>query len=458
MKLCFLPKPKTFGSARWAKRKEFKSTLKGQGLILGKIGRKFLRYNDKEGSTIIFAPTRSGKGVGFVIPNLLDYRGSVLCTDPKGENYRITKRHRKTYGDVFCLNISDPTDSAHYNPMDSIRTGDFHETDDAVMLAGLMIVPEKHSPAHWRNKATEWLAGFILYVAHKYPDTPELRTLTEVRNITKSEADTFALLLEDMQESLIAIVRETATEILAMDNNPECNGILSTLEKGTRPFGEGRAAAIISSKSDFSFNDFNSKIKTVYIVVPPENLEQYSSYMRVITGLAISGLQREGKTSEFPPLLMLDEVAALGYLEPLESGIAYLSSYARLVLVFQDVSQLKNIYPKADSIISNTNCQIYFSVNEIGTAQGISNRIGHKTIKSRSQGQSQAHDAILTHQQQAGTAEAARLLIDPSEVTRLKIDEVIIFMKKECIYPIFAKTFKYYEHASFKGKFDKWRG
>ncbi len=148
------------------------------------------------------------------------------------------------------------------------------------------------------------------------------------------------------------------------------------------------------------------------------------------------------------------------YLDTLERGIGYFQTYARAFLVFQDMSQLRNIYgDKADSIIANTGCQVYFGVNEITTAELIAKRIGHTTIKSRSEGQSQAHDAILQHQQSAGRSEASRWLIDPAEITRMAHDECIVFVgnRKLCEYPIKAKKVKYFTERYFNGKWDKWR-
>lgn len=451
----------TFGSARWAKRGDMRKLLGGRGLIIGKSGKQFLRYNDSEGTAMVFAPSRSGKGVGVVIPNLLDYQGSVVCTDPKGENYAITARYRQKYGDVFCINLAEPEQSSCFNPMDSIRKDTLHEADDARNLALLMMSKDKQEASHWRDKSVTWLTAFILYVLHARADTPELCNLTEVRRLTREPAHSFRSTLEAMQGMPQPSIHEIATEILTRgDDDREASGILSTMEKATGAFSADRPLASIASRSDFRFDDMNSAIKSVYIVIPEESLEQYLPYMRLVTGLAISALIRESKTQtrqEFPPLLMLDEIASLGYLDTLEKGIGYIREYARAFLVFQDISQLRDIYPKADSIIANTGCQIYFGVNEVATAELMAKRIGHTTIKSRSEGLSQANDAILQHQQSAGKSEASRWLIDPAEITRMARDECIIFISNLCTYPIKAKKLKYFSERYFKGKFDKWR-
>ena len=159
-----------YGSARWATKGLLKASgaLTGNGLIVGKWGKQLIRDNSKEGSILVFAPQGAGKGVGVVIPNLLDYPGSVICTDPKGENFAITRRAREKFGKVWCLNLEEPEMSDCFNPMECIRLGTVHEGDDAEALADLLMPHDKSSEQHWRRKARSWLTGFILYVAHEY--------------------------------------------------------------------------------------------------------------------------------------------------------------------------------------------------------------------------------------------------------------------------------------------------
>lgn len=417
----------THGTARWAKVSELRKALKGNGLIIGQIGKKLLRY-----------------------------------TDPKGENYAITKRRRAAFGDVYCINIENPEESSHFNPLDTIRFGTLYEVEDAERIADLLLVPDDKEPKHWRDKAREFLVAYILFVLHEYKDNPVLRNLTQVRVISKAEKNILLLTLKDMCLMPQASIHEEARAMLEglQTENREVSSIFSTMARGTAPFAADRIVSNISRHSDFSFNDMNEKTKSVYIIIPEGDAgEKYAPYMRLLTGLAIEGIAREGKSSppaENRPLLMLDELATLGYLEPLEKGVGYLRAYARAVLVFQDLEQLGKIYPKAKSIIANSHCQIYFGVNELETAEKLSKTIGAKTVLTHSEGLSQAHDAILSHQQQAGRAETRRDLLDPSEVMRLE-DDIIVFWRKLTKYPIKAKGAKYYKLRMFKGLYDKWR-
>lgn len=130
-----------FGSSRWATRAEIERAglLKGRGPIIGKVGFRALRYNDKEGHMAVFAPTRSGKGTGPVISTILDYPGSLVILDPKGENYAITNKYRRTLGPVYRINLEDHSESDWYNPFDMIRLRTHHEIPDAENLTDICL-------------------------------------------------------------------------------------------------------------------------------------------------------------------------------------------------------------------------------------------------------------------------------------------------------------------------------
>jgi type IV secretion system protein VirD4 len=460
----FAARPRTFGTARWASRRELAKAgaLTGSGLIVGKVGGRFLRDNDPEGTILVFAPQGAGKGVGVVIPNLLSYPGSIIVTDPKGENFAITQAYRRSLGPVYCLNLDEPEVSDAFNPLDMLRLGTMHETDDAEILADLMLAPEPHTPPHWRDMAVKWLAGFILYVAHKNRNLPELCTLTEVHSITNQSGAALQNALQDMAKQPQAKIQETAHEILfnLEGEGSEAKSILVNLGKGTKVFARDKPPALVTGSSDFTFETLNDQTTTIYLIVPEEKLVTYRPFLRVIVGLTMNALYRAGRgraTPDYRTLLLLDEAAALGYLEPLEQGMGYLRAYARAMLIFQDLHQLKTTYPKAGSIMSNSRTQIAFGVNDFDTAEALSKRIGQETTRSRSQGHSQASTALLQHQHQAGIMETGRWLIDPAEILRLSPDQALVFMGKQVPAPILAKRVQYFKERVFRGLYQRWR-
>jgi type IV secretion system protein VirD4 len=163
------------GSARWSTSWEVlrSGALGRAGLIVGKVWGRFVRYN-AEGFVLLFAPTRTGKGYSVVIPNLLDYPGSIIVIDIKGENHAVTSRARSLRGPVWSLNVMNPAASDGLNPLDMIQVGTWHEADDARQLADLLIIPT-FDGEHWDEKARALLGTILLYVCHKYRADPELR-------------------------------------------------------------------------------------------------------------------------------------------------------------------------------------------------------------------------------------------------------------------------------------------
>lgn len=264
----------THGSAAWATSKHLTSAnaLGTAGLIAGKVGRRFIRFAQPEGSMIVFAPQGAGKGVGIVVPNLLEYPGSVIVTDPKGENFAVTARQRRTFGPVRAINLIDPTQSAQFNPLAYIRIGTWEEDDDAERLADLLLMPDAKADQHWRDKAKSWLAGFLLYVAYVGKINPAWGTMGNVHRIVCSDADRLKQIMEQMLVMPVERVRNTAQQILRdIDKTEEARNILSHIMKGTEPWSFGKAMGELSRGHDIDLGSFQRETQSLYLVVPEDN-------------------------------------------------------------------------------------------------------------------------------------------------------------------------------------------
>lgn len=226
-----------YGTARWARHSEIKKAglLGGAGPIIGSIGNKALRYNDKEGHMTIFAPTRTGKGTSQVIPTILDYPGSMVILDPKGENYAITNEYRRTLGPVYRLNLENQAESDWYNPLDMVRLHTVHEIPDAENLAEAILIPEKGHSDHWRERAKEWLSGMILHLLYVHEHEPASCNLMNLRKLVND----YQSYVEDMNASPCERVREIAKQIGDMGGkNEEAASFISNINKGTRLYTE----------------------------------------------------------------------------------------------------------------------------------------------------------------------------------------------------------------------------
>lgn len=446
------------GSARFATRWEmFRAGVRrGRGPIVGRVGRSFLRFN-KDGMVAVFAPMGAGKGIGIVIPNLLDYPGSIVCTDIKGENSAITARRRHTFGAVHILDTTQPALSACFNPLDMVRVGSWHEKDDAEALAKLMVIPDGNE-GHWDSKSEGLLTCLILHTVRLQP---ERRTLAHVRTLS-------TLPPESLQETLRTIATEgqpaaaeLASSFLAMERSDEFKSILSNLEKATRVWSASSPAGLISRTSTFQLTDLIDRTTTIYLVVDEEKLGVYAGFLRVMVGCVINAMTRaKGRPRpRHKVLLLLDEAAALGSLEPLERGVGYLRAYCTPVLIFQDMAQLKELYRRWGSFLANATCKVFFNVADLDAARLISEMIGKTTALAHNQGTSQTSLDLLRQHHSLGASETGRWLLDPSEVMRLPSRRSLVLFRSDVLrYPVLAAKINYraWRYWRWWGAYDRW--
>jgi type IV secretion system protein VirD4 len=320
------------GSARWSSKREIRAALGGaDGLIVGRENTKrgqLLRYAGPQ-HLITIAPTRSGKGVGAIIPNLLTADRSVLCIDPKGENARITAAARLRFGPVYVL---DPfgvsgLSTAAFNPFDGLGENSPDLAEDAALLADALVYdpPGQSGDAHWNEEAKALIAGVILYAVCHEP--PGRRNLTTVRELLSDAPDAFAAMLANMQKSTGAggLVARAANRHLSKTDR-EAAGVLSSAQRHTH-FLDSRRMTPVLDHSDFRFEDLKDRICTVFLVLPPDRLGTHSRWLRLLVAHAIGALARSTARPDKPVLLLLDEFAALGRLEPLEQAFGLMAGY-----------------------------------------------------------------------------------------------------------------------------------
>jgi len=451
---------RTLGSARFASSLEMfiAGVRRGKGPIVGRVGRSFLRFN-KDGMIAVFAPMGAGKGVGIVIPNLLTYPGSIVCTDIKGENHAITARQRRTFGLVRVLDTSQPAISDGFNPLDMIRVGSWHEKDDAEALAKLMVTPDG-SESHWDTKAEGLLTCLILHTVRL--EEPSQRTLPHVRYLSTLATESLHDLLSHIAANGISAAAELARSFLSMATSEEYRSVLSNIEKATRVWSASSPAGRIASVSTFRLSEIVETTSTIFLVVDEEKLSVYAGFLRVMVGSAINTLTRskESKPPKHKVLLLLDEAAALGNLEPLERGVGYLRAYCTPLLVFQDMDQLRQIYRRAGSFLANATCKVFFNVADLEAAKFVSEIIGHTTAISRNEGSSRNSHDPLRENTSLGLSEAKRWLLDPSEVMRLPRNNALVIYRSDVLrYPVLARKINYraLRYWRWWGKYDKWR-
>jgi type IV secretion system protein VirD4 len=389
------------GSARFANRKELKKLQQEDGLLIGRnphTGR-LLRY-DGPAHLITLAPTRAGKGVGTVIPNLLAAERSVLVIDPKGENARIAGEARRRFGTVHVLDPFEVSGmpSAAYNPLDRLTPDSLDLGEDAASLTEALVMdpPGQVTEAHWNEEAKAILGGLIMFcVCHEDRDR---RTLATVREYLTLPPEKLRALLELMQDSDAAggLIARAANRFLGKADR-EAASVLSNAQRHTHFLDSPRIARVLS-RSDFHFSDLRHRITSVFLVLPPNRMDAYSRWLRLLVSQALQDIARDAEASvgpqsgpagaqgdtqrlRTPALFLLDEFAALGRLEAVERAMGLMAGYGlQLWPILQDMSQLRDLYgERAGTFIANAGVQQVFGVNDFETAKWLSQMIGQET-------------------------------------------------------------------------------
>ncbi len=446
------------GSAHFASPAQIKSSLGGAaGLIVGRENRKggqLLRYAG-QAHLLTIAPTRSGKGVGAIIPNLLTADRSVFCIDPKGENARVTARARSRFGQVYVL---DPFDisgqpSAAFNPLAGLDPDSLDLAEDAALLADALVndPPGQVGEAHWNEEAKALIAGLILYVVCEAP--PATRTLATVRELLTLSPGDFAATLKIMQETTGAggLVRRAANRHLGKSER-EASGVLSSAQRHTHFLDSARINQTMAS-SDFRFADLKEAKATVFLVLPPERLDAYSRWLRLMVAQAIHDLARSPARPAAPVLFLLDEFAALGRLEPVERAFGLMAGYGlQLWPILQDMHQLWSTYGKsAGTFVSNAGLVQIFNVADVETASWVSKSIGATTMSYQTTGTSTSRGGMQlfeTKSSSTSTHLSRRELMTPDEIMRLDSSLEILLRQGEA--PVIAAKIRYFDDPAFR--------
>ncbi|UXS26940.1 type IV secretory system conjugative DNA transfer family protein [Agrobacterium tumefaciens] len=455
---------KAYGSARWANRWEQwrHKAIRGEGIVLGRGAfRRLLRFST-DGIVMVFAATGAGKGLGVVIPTLLTYRGSMVVSDPKGENYAITRRRRAEYGKVWMLNPSDLVHSERFNPMDTIRAGTPQEADDAESLARLMVVPDARE-SHWDDKAVSLIKALILHTLH---EPVESRCLGTVRRLTTGQRETFLAMLTDIATSSPSpAAREIVNGILTSaiapegDLSSEFRSILSNVQKATEPWSSSSPAGKLSAYSTFQLTDMINEVGTLYLCVDEDLLDVYSRWLRVMVGCTLKTLTR-AKTNKpkRKVVLLLDEVAVLGRLDVLEKQSGLLRAYCTPVLIWQNLPQVTKIYgDDAKAFLANASARLFFGVGDNDTAEYVATMLGKTPAISGSSSISLSSLGMEKASRSRSQSESNYWLLDSAEIQRLPVTKIILKLR-DCPFPILGKRLDYRKTWRWKGIWDRWNG
>ena len=444
----------TYGSARWARPDELKAAglLGPDGVVLGKHERDYLRHDGPE-HVLCFAPTRSGKGVGLVVPSLLTWPGSAIVHDIKGENWTLTAGYRARHGRVLLF---DPTNakSAAYNPLLEVRRGEW-EVRDVQNIADILVDPEGslEKRNHWEKTSHALLVGAILHVLYAEADKTLAGVAAFLSDPKRPIESTLAAMMKTAHLGDAGphpVIASAARELLNKSDN-ERSGVLSTAMSFLGLYRDP-VAAEVTRRCDWRIADMvgGKHPTTLYLVVPPSDINRTKPLIRLILNQVGRRLTEDlqAKSNRHRLLLMLDEFPALGRLDFFESALAFMAGYGlKAFLIAQSLNQIEKAYGPNNSILDNCHVRVSFATNDERTAKRVSDALGTATeMKAMKNYAGHRLSPWLGHLM-VSRSETARQLLTPGEIMQLPPDDEIVMLA--ATPPVRAKKARYYEDRRF---------
>lgn len=384
------------------------------GWMKGDDGQDFMLTFAGDGHLLTVAPTGMGKGQGHIIPALLDYKGSIVVLDFKGEAYQQTAWYRRFQGKVAkWAPFEKETDA--FNPLDFVESW-----DDARVLADLLVVPSGKSDPFWDSSARDLVTATIEYVRRTHPDGE--RNMSAVLDLLSPGRDEFEAMIAGLRETGDRNLARVANQLEGLDEKP-----LSSIYQTARSHLDAWSSPQIARATAFTSEDFSpsnllispwmaemmpedqrgpnverlgdstyafvvGSSPTIYLTIPPEQLRSFGSVMRVVVGMMLNivtrtfdELEKERREQSpkdrvrphCPVLFLLDELPQLGYMSQLENAIAIArASKIRLWLFAQSLAQLETTYPQHATLMENCKVNMFFGLNSLDTAKQVSERVG----------------------------------------------------------------------------------
>lgn len=447
------------GSARFASPADVrKAGLMGEsGIIVGKYRGRFLQFGGQQ-FCLLAAPTRSGKGVSFVIPNLLNWPESCVVLDIKLENFLLSSKFRADHGQkVFLFNpFAEDFKTHRWNPLDGVsRDTNFRVGDIMTLATSLYPAHPGDKDAFWQDSAKNLFLGLTLMVM-EIPELPV--TLGEVLRQSSGAGQGLRDYLEDKIQEQAAKEKPLSADCLAAlyrfmgaSENTLAN-IVSTFTAPLTLFTNPIVDAATSA-SDFNIADVRDQKMTIYIGIQPNKLADASLLINVLFGQLININTKELPSKEkhrLQCLLILDEFTAIGKIGILAKANAFIAGFnLRLLTIIQSVAQLESVYGPADArtLITNHAMQVLFTPREQKDAVAYSEMLGFYTVKSTSVGRSTSRGFGAGGSNSENVSDQRRALMLPQELRELPdTDQIIMF---ENTKPIQCEKAKYFAEPAF---------
>jgi type IV secretion system protein VirD4 len=439
----------------------------GPSILVGMYGKKFITLPGQL-SVMLSAPTRSGKGVGVVIPNLLNWPDSVVVLDIKGENYDITAGYRAEHGQaVFAFSPFDEAARSHrWNPLTAVRKSQLHRVGDLLTI-GQVFFPNDgggtSSEAFFNDQARNLFLGLGLVLL----ETPTLpRTIGEMLRQSSGKGRS----LKDHLSSLIAQRHESASDTypalsdectdalqrLLSNSENTLSSVVATFNAPLTIFADAIVDAATSA-DDFRLEDVRRKRISVYVRIPPNRLANARPLLNLffsqLVSLNTQHLPQQDPTLKLQCLLVNDEFTAMGRVGVISTAAAFLAGYnLRLLTVVQAMSQLDAVYgdKEARTFATNHGLQILYAPREQRDADEYSAMLGQFTERATSRGRSRSFSERGHSSVSRNESDQRRALLLPQEFKELGSERLVVIF--ENCKPILGEKIRYHRDKVFTAR------
>jgi type IV secretion system protein VirD4 len=462
--LVLKPKKKSLhGDARFATAGDLNkhSMLKpaDNGIIVGKFGGKLVRLPGQQ-FVILAAPTRSGKGVGIVIPNLLEYAESVVVLDIKQENFDLTSGWRKAQGqEVFLFNpFAEDRRTHRWNPLTYVSADPAFRVSDLMSIAAMLYPDGSDDQKFWVSQARNAFMAFALFLFENrddevntgFPFTSGAPTLGRIYRLSSGDGTDLKTYLRSLaaRKFLSDNARSAFSNMLSQADETFAS-IMGTLKEPLNAWINPVLDAA-TSEDDFLLTDLRKKKMSIYIGIQPNKLAEsrliINLFFSQIINLNTRELPKTNPELKYQCLLLMDEFTAIGKVDIIASAVSYMAGYnIRLLPIIQSMAQLDATYGKdvSRTIITNHALQIIYAPREQQDANDYSEMLGYTTFKKRNV--TRGRDVTRS------ISEERRALMLPQELKAMGFDQEV-FLYEGIAHPVKCEKIKYYKERYFTAR------